>query len=106
MIKCWSDDAWNDYMYWHDQGQKKVICNITFRESGHEGSILSTVWSIRPTKKTSTFIHAGIIINTEPLAKSKKIVRVNYLTIFLAFKHTYMIIREARARVSNLSLKL
>lgn len=54
----------------------------------------------------SLFIHAGIIINTEPLAKSKKIVRVNYLTIFLAFKHTYMIIREARARVSNLSLKL
>ena len=24
----WSDDAWDDYMYWHDQDQKKIIKKI------------------------------------------------------------------------------
>lgn len=28
MIKSWSDDAWNDYMYWHDQNDKAVIRKI------------------------------------------------------------------------------
>lgn len=28
MIKAWSDDAWNDYMYWHNTGQKKIIKKI------------------------------------------------------------------------------
>ncbi|HAQ9547806.1 TPA: Txe/YoeB family addiction module toxin, partial [Enterococcus faecium] len=22
MIKAWSDDAWDDYLYWHEQGNK------------------------------------------------------------------------------------
>ncbi|CBZ48234.1 hypothetical protein SGGBAA2069_c10620 [Streptococcus gallolyticus subsp. gallolyticus ATCC BAA-2069] len=25
MIKAWSDDAWNDYMYWYNQGNKATI---------------------------------------------------------------------------------
>ncbi|ELU9045129.1 Txe/YoeB family addiction module toxin, partial [Enterococcus faecalis] len=25
MIKAWSDDAWDDYLYWHDQGNKSNI---------------------------------------------------------------------------------
>ena len=25
MIKAWSDDAWNDYMYWYSQGNKVTI---------------------------------------------------------------------------------
>lgn len=24
----WSDDAWDDYMYWHDQDQKKIIKKV------------------------------------------------------------------------------
>lgn len=28
MIKVWSDDAWADYMYWHDQGDKSIIKKI------------------------------------------------------------------------------
>lgn len=28
MIKVWSDDAWTDYMYWHDQGDKSTIKKI------------------------------------------------------------------------------
>ncbi|EPH92632.1 Plasmid encoded toxin, Txe/YoeB family [Enterococcus casseliflavus] len=28
MIKAWSDDAWNDYLYWHDQGNKNNIKKI------------------------------------------------------------------------------
>ena len=28
MIKVWSDDAWADYMYWHDQGDKNAIKKI------------------------------------------------------------------------------
>ena len=24
----WSDDAWDDYMYWHDQDQKKIFKKI------------------------------------------------------------------------------
>lgn len=28
MIKAWSDDAWNDYLYWHEQGNKNNIKKI------------------------------------------------------------------------------
>ena len=28
MIKSWSDDAWNDYMFWQNRGQKKVVKKI------------------------------------------------------------------------------
>ncbi|EUJ34189.1 Txe/YoeB family addiction module toxin [Brochothrix campestris] len=28
MIKAWSDDAWDDYMYWHNQGDKNTIKKI------------------------------------------------------------------------------
>jgi len=28
MKKTWSDKAWNGYMYWHDQGDKKMIRKI------------------------------------------------------------------------------
>ena len=28
MIKAWSDDAWNDYIYWHEQGNKMNIKKI------------------------------------------------------------------------------
>lgn len=28
MIKAWSDVAWDDYMYWQNQGQKKIIRKI------------------------------------------------------------------------------
>ena len=29
MIKAWSDDAWNDYVYWYEQGNKSNIKKIT-----------------------------------------------------------------------------
>ncbi len=37
MIKAWSDDAWNDYIYWYEQGNKMnmVHCKMnlaTFRQ--------------------------------------------------------------------------
>ena len=28
MIKAWSDDAWNDYLYWLEQGNKATIKKI------------------------------------------------------------------------------
>lgn len=28
MIKLWTDDAWNDYMYWHKSGDKRTIKRI------------------------------------------------------------------------------
>lgn len=28
MIKAWSDDAWNDYIYWYEQGNKMNIKKI------------------------------------------------------------------------------
>lgn len=28
MNKSWSDDAWTDYMYWHDSGNKQMIKRI------------------------------------------------------------------------------
>lgn len=28
MIKAWSDDAWDDYLYWHNQGNKQTIKKI------------------------------------------------------------------------------
>lgn len=28
MIKAWSDDAWNDYVYWYEQGNKNNIKKI------------------------------------------------------------------------------
>lgn len=28
MINSWSDDAWADYLYWQDQGQKKIVKKI------------------------------------------------------------------------------
>jgi toxin YoeB len=28
MIKSWSDDAWKDYMYWHQQNDKATIRKI------------------------------------------------------------------------------
>ena len=28
MIKAWSDDAWDDYLYWHGQGNKSNIKKI------------------------------------------------------------------------------
>ncbi|MGT2896021.1 Txe/YoeB family addiction module toxin [Streptococcus entericus] len=28
MIKAWSDDAWKDYLYWHEQGNKQTIKKI------------------------------------------------------------------------------
>ena len=28
MIKTWTDDAWADYMYWHDQNDKRTIKRI------------------------------------------------------------------------------
>ncbi|WP_203638475.1 Txe/YoeB family addiction module toxin [Levilactobacillus wangkuiensis] len=28
MNKSWSDDAWADYMYWHDSGNKQMIKRI------------------------------------------------------------------------------
>ncbi|WP_367295730.1 Txe/YoeB family addiction module toxin [Levilactobacillus yonginensis] len=28
MNKTWSDDAWADYMYWHDTGNKAMIKRI------------------------------------------------------------------------------
>ncbi|MGL9772804.1 Txe/YoeB family addiction module toxin [Enterococcus sp. DIV0996a] len=28
MIKAWSDDAWDDYLYWYEQGNKSNIKKI------------------------------------------------------------------------------
>lgn len=28
MIKAWSEDAWNDYVYWHEQGNKHNVRKI------------------------------------------------------------------------------
>ncbi|MBN7273912.1 Txe/YoeB family addiction module toxin [Ligilactobacillus pobuzihii] len=28
MIKAWTDDAWDDYMYWHKQNNKRNIKRI------------------------------------------------------------------------------
>ena len=28
MIKAWSDDVWNDYVYWYEQGNKSNIKKI------------------------------------------------------------------------------
>lgn len=28
MIKAWSDDAWQDYLYWYEQGNKQTIKKI------------------------------------------------------------------------------
>ena len=28
MIKTWTDDAWDDYMYWHQQNDKRTIKRI------------------------------------------------------------------------------
>lgn len=28
MIKAWSDDAWNDYMYWYEHGNKATLKKI------------------------------------------------------------------------------
>lgn len=28
MNKDWSDDAWNDYMFWYNQGQKRMVKKI------------------------------------------------------------------------------
>ncbi|WP_054719853.1 Txe/YoeB family addiction module toxin [Lacticaseibacillus manihotivorans] len=28
MIKAWTDDAWDDYMYWHDQHDNRIIKQI------------------------------------------------------------------------------
>lgn len=28
MIKSWSEEAWDDYMYWHDQNDKTMIKRI------------------------------------------------------------------------------
>ncbi|MFC6254044.1 Txe/YoeB family addiction module toxin [Secundilactobacillus hailunensis] len=28
MIKSWTDNAWDDYMYWHNQNDKKTIRQI------------------------------------------------------------------------------
>ncbi|EMF0377930.1 Txe/YoeB family addiction module toxin [Enterococcus hirae] len=28
MIKAWSGDAWDDYLYWHEQGNKSNIKKI------------------------------------------------------------------------------
>lgn len=28
VIKAWSDEAWNDYMYWHDKNDKVIIKKI------------------------------------------------------------------------------
>lgn len=28
MIKSWSDDAWTDYMYWHDHADKYMVKRI------------------------------------------------------------------------------
>ncbi|PWG00450.1 Txe/YoeB family addiction module toxin [Levilactobacillus bambusae] len=28
MIKAWSDAAWSDYMYWHDQNDKAMVKKI------------------------------------------------------------------------------
>lgn len=28
MIKAWSDDSWNDYLYWYEQGNKSNIKKI------------------------------------------------------------------------------
>jgi toxin YoeB len=28
MIKSWSDQAWDDYMYWHNQNDRRVIKQI------------------------------------------------------------------------------
>lgn len=28
MVKTWSDDAWDDYLYWHEQGNKSNIKKI------------------------------------------------------------------------------
>lgn len=28
MIKAWTDDAWDDYMYWHQQNDKRTIKRI------------------------------------------------------------------------------
>ncbi|HAQ1414751.1 TPA: Txe/YoeB family addiction module toxin [Enterococcus faecium] len=28
MIKAWSDGAWDDYLYWHEQGNKSNIKKI------------------------------------------------------------------------------
>lgn len=28
MIKAWSDEAWEDYMYWHNQGDKATVKKI------------------------------------------------------------------------------
>ncbi|VEE76787.1 Plasmid encoded toxin, Txe/YoeB family [Enterococcus hirae] len=29
MIKAWSGDAWDDYLYWHEQGNKSNIKKLT-----------------------------------------------------------------------------
>lgn len=28
MLKIWTDEAWEDYMYWHEQNDKQVIKKI------------------------------------------------------------------------------
>ncbi len=28
MIRAWSNDAWNDYIYWYNQGNKAIIKKI------------------------------------------------------------------------------
>lgn len=28
MIKAWPDDAWNDYIFWHNQGNKATIRKV------------------------------------------------------------------------------
>lgn len=28
MNKSWSDDAWNDYLFWHETGDKRMIKRI------------------------------------------------------------------------------
>ncbi|AYM02298.1 Txe/YoeB family addiction module toxin [Levilactobacillus yiduensis] len=28
MIKAWTDEAWDDYMYWHQQNDKQMIKRI------------------------------------------------------------------------------
>lgn len=57
MIKAWSDDAWNDCMYWHDKNDKVVIKKINrlikdIQRSPYEGMLkyeLSGKWSHRIT---------------------------------------------------------
>ncbi|KRM60930.1 hypothetical protein FC26_GL000419 [Paucilactobacillus vaccinostercus DSM 20634] len=28
MIKAWTDDAWNDYLYWYEQGNRATVKKI------------------------------------------------------------------------------